>query len=111
MSSFVRFDCVRWELLVQVARAEYSDPFGQNSDANDDLIHNAIKHSALRLFRGVFRGVPRGVFYGVVRGLCLASVRVRLLLRPASELNRVLSSSWSSAPRVAIVASSGRATG
>ena len=34
-----------------------------------------------------------------------------LLLRPASELNRILSSSWSSAPRVSIGASSGRATG
>ena len=34
-----------------------------------------------------------------------------LLLRPASELNRILSSSWSSAPRVSIAASSGRATG
>ena len=41
------------------------------------------------VFRGIFRGVFRGVFCGVLRGLCLASGRVRLLLRPAGRAPRV----------------------
>ena len=71
------------------------------------------------MFRGVSRGLFRGafclLFRGVFRGVFpplsvqLASVRVRpLLLRPASELNRILNSSWLKAPRVSIATSSGR---
>ena len=75
------------------------------------------------VFRGVSRGLCRGVFRGVfcllfrvvIRGVFrplsvrLASVRVcPLLLRPASELNRILNSSWLRAPHVSIATSSGR---
>ena len=71
------------------------------------------------MFRGVSRGLFRGVFCLLFRvvfrgvfcplSVLLASVRVRpLLRRPASELNRILNSSWSRAPHVSIATSSGR---
>eukprot|EP00959_Pyramimonas_sp_CCMP1952_P140716 2944861-Pyramimonas_sp.AAC.1 len=33
------------ELCAQATRVQYPDQFGQESDAEDDLIHNAIAHS------------------------------------------------------------------
>ena len=69
------------------------------------------------MFRGVSRGLFRGVFCLLFRvvfrgvfcplSVLLASVRVRpLLRRPASELNRILNSSWLRAPHVSIATSS-----